>query len=53
VTGESRSQFKKWDKRRIEMRFGIKIDGTGEGENACDSIQISREFGSNVIEESD
>jgi hypothetical protein len=50
VIGESRSQFKKWDKRRIEMPVGIKIDGTGEGENACDSIQISREFGSNVIE---
>jgi hypothetical protein len=52
VIGESRSQFKKWDKRRIEMPFGIKIDGTGEDENACDSMQITREFDSNLIEES-
>jgi hypothetical protein len=50
---ESDSQSEKHFDPRISTFLGIKIDRSDEYKNARDSIRVSREFDSNVIDEND
>jgi hypothetical protein len=46
-------QFRKADLLRTSTVRGITIDSSDEAQNACDSICLMREFGSNRTDESE
>jgi hypothetical protein len=50
---ESRVQCEKHDPPRTSTLRGITIDRINDDRNASDSIRVSRETGSNEIDESD